>query len=152
MSDLTARSKDLLEMHYPERAADHFEPMAVGSTRKSRDDGARLILEGAKTATATADWEWSDSTAPFVGALSVLFDGSDEALAIVETTAVEAMRFGDATEELAKAYGEGERTLAWWRQEIGDYYRRLASDKGERFDDDTVLHVEHIAVLRVFRP
>lgn len=148
MADLDAISKEILEAHYPERADDHFEPIAVGNTRKSRDDGARLILDGVKTATATASWEWPEDSQPFVGALSVLFDGRDEARAIVETTAVETLRFGDATEELAQAYGEGERTLAWWQRVIGDYYRRLADSKSEHFDDDTLLYVERIAVVK----
>ncbi len=147
MADLDAISKEILEARYPERADDHFEPIAVGNTRKSRDDGARLILDGTKTATATASWEWPEGTLPFVGALSVLFDGRDEARAVVETTAVETLRFGDATEELAQAYGEGERTLDWWRLAIGDYYRRLADSKREQFDDDTLLYVERIKVL-----
>ena len=148
MSDLETRSDVILKAHYPERMGDHFAPITVGTTAASMDEGAGLILDGIKTATSTALWEWPEGQEPFVGALSVLFDGQGNARAIIETTAVEPCRFGDVTEELAQAYGEGERSLAWWRREMGDYYRRMAEASGQPFDDNTLLYIEWLAVAR----
>ncbi len=148
MSDLTARSEAILKAHYPERLTDHFAPITVGATAASMDEGASLILNGIKTATSTAAWEWPEGQEPFVGALSVLFDGQGEARAVIETTAVEHCRFGDVNEELAEAYGEGDRSLAWWRQEMGDYYRRMAEASGQQFDDNTLLYIEWLSIAR----
>ena len=148
MSDPAARSEAILKAHYPERIEDHFAPITVGTTTASMDEGAGLILDGIKTVTSTAQWEWPNGQGPFVGALSVLFDGQGDARAIIETTAVERCRFGDVTEELAQAYGEGERSLAWWRREMGEYYRCIAEASGQPFGDDTVLYIERLAVAR----
>jgi ASCH domain len=57
----------------------------------------------------------------------VLLDGSRQPRGIVETTQVEIMPFGAITEEMARAYGEGERTVEWWRRVMGAFYRASAA-------------------------
>jgi len=145
---MTVHSRAILLRHFPDREADYFEPMTVGGTPASMDEGARLILEQQKTITSSATWEWTEDNRPFAGALSVLFDGREAARAILETTVVELLRAGDFDEELAYAYGEGERTLDWWQREIGEHYRRLAKVGGHSFDMDTLLYVERFEVRR----
>lgn len=142
MADIAVQSKAILQRHFPDREADYFEPMTIGGTPADRDEGARLVLEGKKTLTSSAVWEWTEENRPFSGALSVLFDGQGTARAILETTAVELLRVGDFNEEFAYAYGEGERTLAWWQREMGAYYRRLAEASGRAFDEETLLYLE----------
>jgi uncharacterized protein YhfF len=70
------------------------------------------------------------------------------ARAIVETERAEMMPFGSVDDDFARAYGEGDRTLAWWRSEIGAWYRASAARHGEDFSDDTPLICEWIAVVR----
>ncbi len=120
--------------------------MTIGGTPASMDEGARLILEGQKTVTSSAAWEWTEDNRPFAGALSVLFDGRGTARAIVETSAVELLRVGEFDEELAHAYGEGERTLACWQREMGEHFRRSAEAGGHAFDEETLLYVERFEI------
>ena len=142
MADIAVQSRAILLRHFPDREADHFEPMTIGKAPADMDEGARLILEGKKILTSSAIWEWTDENRPFAGALTVLYDGQGTARAILETTVVEPLRVGDFNEELAYAYGEGERTLAWWQREMGAYYRRLAEASGHSFDEGTLLYLE----------
>lgn len=145
---MTARSTEILQRHFPDRRADHFQPMSIGVTPAHKDEGARLILEGRKTLTSSPAWEWSEEEPPFVGALSVLLDGRDMACAILETTAVELQRIGDFSEALARAYGEGDRTLAWWRRETWPIYSQMAEENGQILTEDTLLYLEWFKVIK----
>jgi uncharacterized protein YhfF len=68
--------------------------------------------------------------------------------AIIETERVEIIPFGSVDENLARSYGEGDRTLAWWRSTMGDDYRRDAAGHGIAFSDETPLIFEWIVVAR----
>lgn len=61
----------------PGREDQSFGQISVGSTSASADEGARLILDGIKTATSSPLWDYPDGQIPFEGAPSVLIDGRD---------------------------------------------------------------------------
>ncbi|HMR31504.1 MAG TPA: ASCH domain-containing protein [Geminicoccaceae bacterium] len=138
--------RHLLEDAFPGEEARYFAPMSIGGSPSAADSGAAAILDGTKT--SSAHWDWPDGRIPFVGALSVLLDGQGRARAIVETERVEIVSFGSIDEDFARSYGEGERTLAWWRSEERAWYRAAAARHGEDFSDDTPLICEWIAVVR----
>ena len=145
---MTEDSQRLLEAEFPGKQARYFVPMSIGSTPSSADEGASLILDGIKTTTSSAYWDYPDGRIPFVGALSVLLDGLGRARAIIETERVEIMSFGAVDAEFARAYGEGERTLDWFRSEMGAWYREAAARHGEIFSDDTPIVCEWFTVAR----
>lgn len=137
----------LLAARFPGEQARFFPAMSIGGTPEQADEGAALILAGTKTATSSVAWDYPDGRLPFAGALSVLLDGQGRPVGIVETLRVDTVRFADVTEAMARAYGEGERTLAWWRRAMGDWYREKAARDGQTFDADTPLLWETIAVV-----
>jgi uncharacterized protein YhfF len=102
-----------------------------------------LILEGTKTTTSSPFWDYPDGRIPFVGALSVLLDGSRTPRGIVETR-FEIMRFGSVKSEFAYAYGEGARMLDWWQRVMGGYYWASAARHGKVFSEEIIC--EWIAV------
>ncbi len=122
--------------------------MSIGKTPSAADEGAAAILEGIKTATSSAHWDYLDGRIPFAGALSVLLDGQGRPRAIVETKRVEILPFGSVDEDFARAYGEGDRTLDWWRSEMAAWYQASAAHHGADFSDDTPIICEWIAVVR----
>ena len=140
----------LLESAFPTQQARYFEPMVIGSTSASANEGAALILDGIKTATSSAHWDYPDGRIPFVGALSVLLDGNEHPRAIVETVRVEILPFDAVDEHFAHAYGEGERTLAWWRAEIGAWYRDAAAQHKENLSGETPIICEWFRVVKRF--
>ena len=77
----------VLEDAFPGEEARYFAPMSIGDTPSIADEGATAILDGIKTATSSAYWDYPDGRIPFVGALSVLLNGENRARAVVETTA-----------------------------------------------------------------
>jgi uncharacterized protein YhfF len=143
-----AELRRVLETAYPGAEARCFSPMSVGSVPEHADEGATLILNGVKTLTSSAFWNYPDGKIPFVGALSVLLDGARRPRGIVETTRVEIMPFKAITEDMAQDYGEGERTADWWRRAMGVFYQASATRDGAAFTDDTPLIWEWFAVVR----
>lgn len=145
---MTPEIEQALKLAYPEEDARYFSPMAIGNDPATADEGAVAILDGIKTTTSSGFWDWPDGRIPFVGALCVLLDGQGRMRAIIETERVEIISFGSVDENLARSYGEGDRTLNWWRSTMGDYYRRDAARHGIAFSDDTPLIFEWIAVAK----
>lgn len=78
----------------------------------------------------------------------MLLDGSRRPRGIVETTRLEIMPFGAITEEMARAYGEGERTVDWWRRVMGAFYQASATRHGVALTDDTPHIWEWFALVR----
>jgi len=140
--------RQVLEQTFPGEDARYFKPIFVGSTPASADEGAAAILAGAKTTASSPFWDWPGGRIPFVGALSVLLNGRGRMCAIVETRRVEIIWFGLIDENFAWSYGEGQRTLEWWRSEIGAWYRASAARHGVSFSDDTPIICEWISVVK----
>ena len=144
-----AQFHNILQLHFPDRREDWFADIRVGASPLDADVGAQAILEGIKTLTATLPWEWQDEREPFANALSVVVDGKHEPVAIVETVRIEKVRFADVTDDMARAYGEGERNLSWWREHMGSYYRAYAMQAGQEFDSRSTLLFETIRTVTV---
>ena len=139
---------DILKELFPNRAHCHFMPMKIGSTAEVADEGAELILAGTKTATCSAHWHYPDGRIPFVGALSVLLDGADKPRGVVETERVEQMAFAAVDVAFVYAYGEGSRTLEWWHDVMGGWYRAEAARHGHTFDAATIIICEWFRLIK----
>jgi uncharacterized protein YhfF len=144
---MEAELRRVLKAAFPGEESRYFLPMSIGSAPAHADDGAALILNGTKTLTSSPFWDYPDGKIPFVGALGVLLDGSQTPRGIVETTRVEIMPFAAVTEEMARAYGEGQRTVEWWRRTMGAFYRASAARHSVVLADDTPLIWEWFAVV-----
>ena len=91
---------------------------AFGATPEHADELLALVLEGTKTATASALWDYEaeGEDLPQVGALSIVLDGAGHPRALLETTEVAVVPFDEVSAEHAYLEGEGDRTLADWRE------------------------------------
>ena len=138
----------VLDQAFPSEDTRYFNPIFVGSSPASADEGAAAILSGAKTTTSSPFWDYPDGRIPFVGALSVLLNGQGRPCGIVETKRVMIIRFGLIDESFAWSYGEGPRTLEWWRSEIGAWYRASAARHGTSFSDETPIICEWITAVK----
>ncbi len=106
---------------------------AFGGSRESADALAQLIVDGTKTATAGALWDYEAEGEPLpqVGGLEIVLDGSGRPRALISTTAVEVVPFEEVTAAHAHAEGEGDRSLAHWRRVHEDFFTTYAGhDRG----------------------
>ncbi len=106
---------------------------------------ALLVRDGPKRATASvlADWEVAGESPPMPGAHSIVLDGVGKAVCIIRTTSVETRPFGAVDEAFAFEEGEGDRTLAWWRQAHISYFAAI----GTTVTDDTIMVLERFELV-----
>ena len=102
---------------------------AFGATAEHADELLALVLDGTKTGTASSlwDYEFSGDTPPKVGELSIILDGQGRPRALIETTGVTIVPFMEVGAEHAYSEGEGDRTIAAWR----DIHTRFWSNHAE---------------------
>ena len=101
-----------------------YEAFHIGNGEESANYGAKLIKEGIKIATSALLWEYQIANKPLpeVGSLSIVEDGKNEPVCIVETIEMEIKPFADIDSQFAYDYGEWDRTLASWRKHCWEYY------------------------------
>ncbi|MEJ6488379.1 ASCH domain-containing protein [Leucobacter sp. USCH14] len=109
------------------------EVWAFGATPEHADELLGLVLAGTKTGTASSLWDFeaSGDPVPAVGDFSIILDGAGMPRAVLETTRIDTVPFCDVTAEHAHSEGEGDRTLADWRETHERYWRRYSeNDRG----------------------
>jgi uncharacterized protein YhfF len=95
-----------------------MEAVRFAFSGPERDRLVDAVLQGRKTASSSllAEWLLDDQELPAVGDRREVLDSSDNAVAVIETTAVEVIRLGDV--DLALAHDEGEEfeSVRDWRE------------------------------------
>lgn len=103
-----------------------------------------LVRDGPKRATASLRSAYEDGEPiPRAGELSVILDGGGEPLCVIRTTQVEIRRFADVDEEFAWTEGEGDGSLAYWREA----HVRFFAAGGTPPKDDTEVVLERFDLL-----
>lgn len=99
---------------------------AFGATPEHADELAALVVAGTKTATASALWDYeaTGESVPEPGEMSIILDGAGRPVALITTTEVEIVPFGEVDAAHAHAEGEGDRSLAHWRDVHERYFTR----------------------------
>ncbi len=123
---------------------------SFGDSPRLADELLELVLQGRKTATTTALWEFEagQEERPSVGDLSILLDGAGRPRALIRTTVVRVVPFCDVDAEYAAAEGEDDFSLESWRREHEKYWRRLAQARGgQPFSQDLPLLLEEFELL-----
>ncbi|WP_378144724.1 ASCH domain-containing protein [Cnuibacter sp. UC19_7] len=111
------------------------EAWAFGATAEQAEELLALVLAGTKTATASSAWDYEvdGEPLPAEGDYSILLDGRGIPRAVIQTTAVSIVPFDEVTEAHAHAEGEGDLSLAWWRDAHERFWRSF-STSSQGFD------------------
>ncbi|GAB48029.1 ASCH domain-containing protein [Mobilicoccus pelagius] len=136
--------------YFGPNALDSVTPPAwsFGADAAQADALLRLVLEGVKTATASALWDYEaeGDEVPTPGELSIVLDSAGHPQALLHTTSVRVVPFDEVDEAHAYAEGEGDRTLRYWREVHRRFFTEHAShDRG--FADDMPVVLEEFEVL-----
>ena len=115
---------------------------AFGDGPELADELLDLVMLGIKTATCSTEDEPNTST---VGERWIVLDGQGIPRCVIESTEVSYRRFGDVDAAFAYEEGEGDRSLACWRDAHRSYFGRLG-----RFSDDLMLMCERFRLVEVF--
>lgn len=125
---------------------------AFGDNPALADELAALVLEGKKTATCSSLWEWEAEANPLPasGTFWIVLDGQGAPLCVIETVEVTLRRYDEVDAQFAYAEGEGDRSLAYWREAHRRFFSRTLPAIGKEFATDMPLVCERFRI--VYRP
>lgn len=120
-----------------------------GDSPEMADELGELIVRGIKTATCSALWEWEaeGNPVPQPGQLTVVLNGLEEPLGIVETTEITIRKYNEVDSDFAQAEGEGDFSLDYWREAHRKYFTRTLQKIGREFSEDMPLVCERFQVI-----
>ena len=106
-----------------------------------------LILKGLKKASSSAlvAYQEAGEALPQPGKLLIVTDWAEKAKALIQTHTVTVRRFSDVPVSFAKLEGEGDGTLAWWRNARRTFWERTLS--GHVVDDNMYVVCEEFEVV-----
>ncbi|MGX7777208.1 ASCH domain-containing protein [Streptococcus pluranimalium] len=125
---------------------DEMDAWAFGS---EPDLLAQLVLDGTKTATASAFdlYELEGEPLPEVGSYDIVLDSQDDAVCIIEITKVSVVPFKDVSAGHAFKEGEGDRSLAYWRQVHKELFSEWLAEADLAFNEDSKIVLEEFRVV-----
>lgn len=120
-----------------------------GDNRKLADELGQLVLDGIKTATSSALWKWETEgmLIPQPGLISIILNGKDQPICIIETTEVYVCRFNAVDEEFARSEGEGDLSLEYWRESHKHFFSRILPRIEKKFSEEMPLVCERFRVI-----
>jgi uncharacterized protein YhfF len=116
-----------------------LESFSFGDGPALADELSALVLEGRKTATC---WAASDGLPAEIGKRMVMLDGAGRPRAVIETVELTQRRFDEVDAAFAHDEGEGDRSLASWREGHRVYFTRRG-----QYAPDMLLWCERFRVV-----
>lgn len=120
-----------------------------GDGPEMADELGALIADGIKTGTCSALWEWEaeGESPPETGRVTIVLDGSGEPLCIVETVEVTVRKYNEVNADFAREEGEGDLSLAYWREAHRRFFSRLLPKIGKEFSEEMPLVCERFRLI-----
>jgi uncharacterized protein YhfF len=120
----------------------NLRSFAFGDGPALADELLDLVVRGVKTATCSTEDEPNTSTP---GERWIVLDGRGEPRCVIESTEVTFRRYNEVDAAFAHDEGEGDRSLAYWRDAHRRYFTRLG-----KFSDDMMLMCERFRLVETF--
>jgi uncharacterized protein YhfF len=115
---------------------------AFGDGPELADELLDLVLRGVKTATCSTEDEPNTSTP---GERWIVLDGRGTPRCVIESTEVTYRRYGEVDAAFARDEGEGDCSLAYWREAHREYFGRQG-----KFSEDMMLMCERFRLVEIF--
>jgi uncharacterized protein YhfF len=120
-----------------------------GDSPELANELIQLVLIGKKTATCGSLWEWEAEGKPLpkVGDVWVELDGNGNPVCITETIEVTIQNYNGMNADFARAEGEGDLSLDYWREAHKNFFSRVLPKFGREFSEDMPLVCEQFKVI-----
>jgi uncharacterized protein YhfF len=115
---------------------------AFGDSATLANELLELVLKGTKTATCSTEDEPNISTP---GERWIVLDGQGDPKCVIESIEVTFRRYSEVDAKFAFDEGEGDRSLAYWREA-----HRLYFDRAGKFSEDMILMCERFRLVEIF--
>lgn len=128
---------------------EEYTAWSFGDTPEMANELGKLVLDDIKTGTASLAWEYDFDGEPLprAGEHSIILDGDEEPMCIIETTRVYIEPYNLVDEEQAYAEGEGDRSLQYWRDAHWDYFSRRCEAIGREASEHMPVVCERFKVV-----
>jgi uncharacterized protein YhfF len=124
-----------------------YDVFAFGDSPEMADELAGVVLHGPKRATAGLLADFDDEPLPAVGVHNIVLGGDGQPVCVLRTTDVEVKPFRDVDAAFAWDEGEGDRSLAYWRDAHIDFFTRACAARGEVFSEEMPTVLERFALV-----
>ena len=120
-----------------------------GDSPELMNELIQLVLEGKKTATCGSLWEWQEEGNPIpqVGDIWIELDGNGNPVCITETVEVTIRKYNEVHAEFARAEGEGNLSLEYWREAHKNFFSRTLPKIGKVFSEEMPLVCERFRLI-----
>ena len=127
----------------------HILPNAwsFGNTPQMADELGELVLKGIKTATCS---RYLGENVLDNAGLSIIVNSKGDILCLIETYELTIRRYQDVDADFAKAEGEGNLSLDYWRRVHWDFFSKEAKIKGYEVSKNMLLSCERFRVIYIF--
>jgi len=131
-----------------------YDAFYFGDSEALANELAGLVLAGKKRATAGSVWsaEAEGKRLPQPGDLSIVTNWYGQPLCVIETESVIVVPFNEVQEDFAAAEGEGDGSLAFWREEHRRYFSCECMAAGREFSESMLVACERFKVLYSVAP
>lgn len=120
-----------------------------GDTPELADELLALVMQGQKRATCELQrwFQFHNQPIPAVGDHWIILDGSGIERCIVQTTRVDFCTVAEVDEAFAWDEGEGDRSLAFWKNAHDAYFERQAARDGFIYSDSMTCVCERFELV-----
>ncbi|MCF7480694.1 ASCH domain-containing protein [Vibrio sp. J1-1] len=110
---------------------------------------AELVRTGQKTASCSMELWYSEhgEAMPKAGHLQVVTNWDGEPVCVIEITEVSTSPYIEVGEDFARAEGEGDRTLQWWREAHTRFFQAECDELGIQWHEQRLLVLERFKVV-----
>lgn len=110
---------------------------------------AELVLEGTKTATASAYdlYAVDNDPLPEVGSYDVVLDSKDQAVCIIQIKKVSLVPFKEVSEKHAFKEGESDKSLDYWRDAHEAFFKPYFKEYGLTITPESLIVLEEFEVV-----
>lgn len=122
---------------------------SFGDSPAMADDLLSYVLTGEKTATSgmLKEYEMEGDPVPKIGERSIVLDGRNNPVCVVEVTNVTLQAFNEVKERFALAEGEGFMSLQDWRDAHWDFFTSRCKKLGIILTETILLVCEEFKVI-----
>ena len=126
-----------------------FDSWHFCDNQPDADALVELVLRGIKRATCGMLWayEAEGEALPQVGDLSVVTDWQGSPRCVIRLTEVEVKPYNAVSADFAAAEGEGDRSLAYWRQAHWQAFSRECAEISQTPSEDMPLVCQRFEVV-----
>jgi 5-formyltetrahydrofolate cyclo-ligase len=124
---------------------------SYAGSREITDSLVQVYLEGKKSAASSlmADYVTTGDPLPQIGNYWIVLDSQDIPRCICKTIRIEITKFKDVGEEIARAEGEGDLSLEYWRKAHLEFFEPFLDPRGVKdiWEEDLVTEFFEVSIL-----